>query len=180
MMKISKNLLQIVLVGGILVCFAFSFWTYLRTPKIAFVRSSVIIENYQGMKEAKTTFDQKSKEWTKNIDTLGARYTRLNNYLINNKGSLSKLEIKKLENEISQKASDYKSYTTEIDKIAKDENDKLTQGAFNQINSFIERYSKEHNIDIVIGTTLSGSVLYGADKIDITDKVLEGLNKSYR
>ncbi|HEY4787660.1 MAG TPA: OmpH family outer membrane protein, partial [Bacteroidales bacterium] len=89
-------------------------------------------------------------------------------------------EITRLEKELSKRGNDYKRYTDEIEKISKEENEKLTQGAFNQINSFIEKYSKENNIDIVIGVTLSGNVLYGADKMDITDKILEGLNKSYR
>lgn len=175
-----RNLLLLILLVTMFVCLVLTFLVYRNTPKIAFVRSAVIIENYLGMKEAKAAYDQKAKEWNKNIDTLQARYIQSDNFLKNNRNRLNRSEITRLEKELSKRGNDYKRYTDEIEKISKEENEKLTQGAFNQINSFIEKYSKENNIDIVIGVTLSGNVLYGADKMDITDKILEGLNKSCR
>jgi len=132
------------------------------------------------MKEAKTVFDEKVKAWNKNIDTLLLLYNQDVNYLKENKAKISQNTAKKLEDNIAKKGDDVKRYSSEVEKMAKEENEKLTQGALNQINSFVEKYAKEHHIDIVIGVTLSGNVLYGADKIDITKEILDGLNKSYK
>jgi outer membrane protein len=175
-----KQLPLIMLIACTLICLVFTLWNYFRTPKIAFVRSVYVVENYLGMKEARTVFDQKTKTWNKNIDTLLLLYNNEVKYLKENKAKLSQSATKKIEENIAKKEDDLKRYNAEVENMAKEENEKLTQGALNQINSFVERYAKDHNIDIVIGVTLSGNVLYGADKIDITKEILEGLNASYK
>jgi outer membrane protein len=175
-----KQPLITILIICIVICLGFTTWNYLRTPKIAFVRSAYVVENYAGMKEVKATYDQKIKAWQKNIDTLLFAYNNDVRYLQVNRLRLSKDASSRLEVNINKKGDDIKRYSAEVEKMAKEENDKLTQGALNQINSFVEQYAKGHHIDIVIGVTLSGNVLYGADKIDITQAILDGLNKSYK
>ena len=55
----------------------------------------------------------------------------------------------------------------------------LLQGALNQINEFVAQYAEANSYDVVLGTTAGGNVLYGAEYVDITDEVIEGLNASY-
>jgi outer membrane protein len=54
------------------------------------------------------------------------------------------------------------------------------QEVLNQVNSYVKEYAKKHNYDIVYGTTMDGNILYGKEQYDITDDVLEYLNKQYR
>jgi outer membrane protein len=55
----------------------------------------------------------------------------------------------------------------------------MTEGVLNQVNSFIEEYSKNKGYDLVIGTTTSGNLLYAREYMDITDEVLKALNENY-
>jgi len=57
---------------------------------------------------------------------------------------------------------------------------KLTEGVLNQINAFVEQYGKKHGFKIILGTNNSGTLLYADEATDITDDLLEALNKDYR
>ena len=50
----------------------------------------------------------------------------------------------------------------------------------NQIDAFIKIYAKENGFDLIVGTTSSGNVLYGADGIDVTEELLKALNEQYK
>lgn len=176
----KTKLLLIALLLLMVTCLGLNFWCYINTTKIAYVRSSEVIENYLGMKEARDLYGQKIKGWNKNSDSLTAGYNTAIEYLKDNKTKLNKFEIIRLQEDIAKKEVEIKSFNESIEKLAEEENENLTQGALNQINSYIEKYAEDHHIDIIIGVTLSGNVLYGADRIDITNDIIDGLNKSYK
>ena len=60
-----------------------------------------------------------------------------------------------------------------------EEEEKLLKGVLNQVNAFVEEYAAEEGFDLVLGTTLSGSILYGTTGIDITEQVLQAMNQQY-
>jgi outer membrane protein len=43
----------------------------------------------------------------------------------------------------------------------------------------VEEYGKENGYDLILGTTTSGNILYGTEKKDITEQVLNALNNAY-
>lgn len=177
---LRKNILIGILTVFVLCNAALSIWLFLRTPKIAYVRSTVLVQDYYGMKAARSLYDQKVAQWNANLDTLQSRYNRSFNYLNHNKNKLGASALQKAREEVVIRESEYNQYRTSIEEMAAGENEKLTQGALNQINSYIEQYAEKHKIDLIIGVTLSGNVLYGADNLDITEEVLKGLNESYK
>ena len=88
--------------------------------------------------------------------------------------------VKKEEIELMRLREELFSYKENVESISKEEEEKLSQGALNQINSYVEKYSKKHHIDLVIGVTSFSNVLYGNESIDITEDILDGLNKNYK
>lgn len=177
---LRKNILFGVLTAFVLCNAALSIWLFLRTPKIAYVRSTVLVQDYYGMKAARSLYDQKVAQWNANLDTLQSRYNRSVNYLTQNKNKLSASALQKAREEVVSRESEYNQYRNAIEEMAAGENEIITQGALNQINSYIEQYAEKHKIDLIIGVTLSGNVLYGTDNLDITEEVLKGLNESYK
>ena len=164
----------------ILVLIGIIVWVKKTTPKIAFVNSSIVVEKYLGLIEVRGIIDAKSKEWSANLDTLEIRYNKSLEKLNSAKGVLSNSQVARLEANVSNSLRNYQVYKEDVEKRLTEETEKMTQGALNQINAYIETYSKENDIDIVIGVTLSGNVLYGAERIDITKEILTGLNQSYK
>lgn len=151
-----------------------------RAPRIAYVRSSDVVEQFAGMKEAKLAYDEKVQGWVSVYDSLNSALEKELNEFERKEKSLSPAAKTDAQNKLEQKKNDLMRYMQNVDDKAKREEQKLIQGALNQINSFVEDYAKEKNFDMVFGTTTDGSILYGEKSMDITDEVIMELNKNFR
>ncbi len=170
--KIKDILFSLIL----LICLSVTLWQIITRPKIAYVRTAVIIEKFTGMKEAKERLDEKIKLWQSNTDTLQKHFdTSLIEYKTAQKPWT---EVNK--NILLRQKQDLEHYKASIEDKISTEQDKMFQGASGQINSFIEKYGKEKGFTIILGTTASGNLLYADQSTDITEEILKGLNESYR
>lgn len=139
-----------------------------KVQKIAFVRTGELISSYQGIKEARGVHFNLLNEKTAALDSLGEVYITLSSDKEINEYLLKDLQVKITE--IQSWLGENQEFTSSL----------LFQGALNQINSFVKSYAKSNNFDLVLGVTSDGNIMYGTDELDITDKVLMELNKSYR
>ncbi len=172
----GNSIFQSILVSILLILiFHFFFAT-----KVVYVRSEVLISGYTGTKESYALFENERKELESNIDTMKYEYQRQVENYTTAKEKLSNEQIKKSEAYLDNQRNNLIQYTDVINEKVKEKEKKLTQDLFNQINSFIEQYSKRKGYDIVIGTTNSGNLLYGVEGLDITDNLLVELNKNYK
>jgi outer membrane protein len=170
---VSTNVLVVIAIG-------ISLWTHLRTPKIAYVKTQKVLEQYIGIKEARNLYQDKLNVWQAKIDSLSSGLNTSINSYHQKYSSLSTKERMEYENSLNAQKESVLTQKANLEQKAREENDQLTQGALNQINSYIEEYGKNHDYDIVHGVTLSGNVLYADDRIDITDAVIKGLNNTYK
>lgn len=147
--------------------------------KIAYVRSTDLVYGYLGMQEAQRDYEQKTKMFQANVDTLQRDYQLSFSSYTTEAINLSKEEKAEREKVLMQQQESMMNYAQSLDKKMKAEDEKTTQGVLNQINSFVEEYGKQQGYEVILGTTLSGSLLYGNEAIDITKEVLESLNRNY-
>ncbi len=151
-----------------------------RQPRIACVRSQSLISGYTGTTEARQTFDSLAKTWQVELDTLKHDYqTAYEQYKIDRQG-LSEQDRKKRVEELSWLQNNVQHHLETLTQRSKSEEEKMAQGVMRQVNTMIEKYGRDNNYDVILGTTLSGSVLYAREAIDITDDLLKQLNNSYR
>jgi outer membrane protein len=132
------------------------------------------------MKDNHNKYEQQAQAWQVNIDALKAEYQSDLDIFISEQARLSKQEKESRQKMLNEKQQSLIGYAQSIDKKAQEEDKKMTEGVLNQINSFVSEYGKEKGYDVILGTTESGSLMYGNDAIDITKEVLESLNKSYK
>lgn len=174
-MKI-KDYIIIVLV---IISLSISIWNALEKPKIGFVRSLDLIEKYKGMEDGRLLYQKKHDSWQLNIDSLkNAVQLKINIY---QESSVSMSENEKTLNEqiIRGMQQTLYEYSKEVEEKAQIEDQRITQGVLNQINSYIEDYGKENGYTVIFGTTMDGTLLYGESMIDITEVILKELNKNY-
>ncbi len=151
-----------------------------QSPKIAYVRSAVVIESYAGMKEAKKSIENKIAGYQSQLDTLGRLYQKKYQQYESEKSNLSQKQQEQTELELQAFADRQMKYQQQMEEKATKERDRITQGALNQINAYVERYAERKGYDMVFGATLSGNILYGNKATDITNEIVEGLNSEYR
>ena len=47
------------------------------------------------------------------------------------------------------------------------------------LKSYVKDYGKENGYTYIFGDNDSGGMLYGSESLDITEEIIEGLNKKY-
>jgi outer membrane protein len=156
-----------------------SLWFYQATPSVAYVRSAVLIDEYHGMKEARTIYEKKATEWQTNIDSLTLALNRTTYSYNIEYTTLNAADRELRKQTIEHQQRTLATYREAIEEKAEQEEEKLMQGALNQINSFVAAYAKHHGYTLVLGTTQSGNILYADQATDITQAVLKELNQSY-
>ncbi len=131
------------------------------------------------MKEAQQRFDQRKEGLQSNIDSLRISYEKL---LSQYQSDLTKLSTKEKQtrlNLLQHQRKNIVSYSNNLNKVVKEEEEKMLQGVLNQVNSYAHQYAEDNGYKLVLGTTLSGSILYGEPAIDITKPLLEIMNEAY-
>jgi outer membrane protein len=48
------------------------------------------------------------------------------------------------------------------------------------VNGFIESFGEKNQYKLILGTTESGSILYGNKGDDLTDEITKNLNEQYK
>ncbi len=175
MMKLTSILSILSFLGliGLLI------FTVSSKKKLAFVKSDVLMSQYQGMVEARAAYKVKADSWQSRIDTLR---TDLDKGVKAYEAGLSGMNTKQrevAEGKLRKQNEDLMRYTDAISKQAEEEDQKMTQSVLNQVNSLLEVYGKENNYDIIFGANGNGNIIYGVDAVDITNEVLIELNRNY-
>jgi outer membrane protein len=154
-------------------------YRHLDKKEVVYVDSAKLLNQYQGMIDARNEYQIKATTWKANIDTLTVEVQdAIKNY---EKESI-KMSIK--EKELSQelirtKQKNLMDYQRAMNDKAQQEDNSMTTRVLEQVNSYLKKYGEQQGYNIVLATTEFGNVAYADESLDITDAVLEGLNQSY-
>lgn len=152
---------------------------YFNTPKIGYVRSVELFEKYEGMKDAKKKYEQKVGSIQSNYDTLAKDYQYSLNKLNLDFAKLNEREKNERTTLLKSQLANLQQYKQNLEEQIQKEDDILTEGIYNQMNAYIKEFGESHGFTMILGTTNNGNILYAKDYVDVTEKVLIGLNKKY-
>ena len=156
---------------------AIAVFSFVNSPKIGFVRSQVLISEFSGMKKANQKVEIESLRFTARLDTLKMEYQETLNLI-----SLHRSEGKPIDSllmEAQRRENNIQNYSIAAENALAEIENKYLEGAINQMNAYIETYGKKNNYEVILGSTLSGSILYGGEALDITEEVLDSMNSEY-
>lgn len=176
MRTVSKLLLSAVAI--VLAVAAFSSTAYSQGMKIGFIDDQKIKDNYKEWNRAQEQWQLEQKAWT---DEAQNKETELNEMMDEyDKQKLILSEEKKKEREaaIRAKQDALDAYTRQIFSpggTAEQKQMELIGPLLDRVNKAIENIALEENYDVVF--TLQSGLGYIKETYDITDKVLEELDK---
>jgi len=174
----NKNNIWILIVVALLTIGSVSY-NIISTPKLGFVRALDLVDNYVGMLEARAVYGEKRVSWEKEIDSLKAKLqTEINVY----KSVESKLsDTEKLQKEAVIKSMQGQLYERikKVEDQARLQDEQMTQAVLDKINDYMQQYGKANGFDLIVSTMSDGTVLYAKDALDVTDNILEELNREY-
>ena len=71
------------------------------------------------------------------------------------------------------------NYQKAIQQQSAQEDAAATEKVLTSVNTFLKEYGERKNYKIIMGAYSSGNIIYAQEGLDITDEVIDALNKNY-
>jgi len=165
---------------AVLACAALAGPARAQNVRIGFVDSQRIFNEYKSAQEAQDRFSREIQSWRTEADDRRRQVDELRNELKDQDPLLS--EAKKLEKESTlQKAvSDYDRFVQDFwgpnGKVQR-LNDEITREVIGKVRDAVELLANREGYDLVLDAA-DGNVIFGVKSLDLTQRVLDELNKS--
>lgn len=158
----------------------FSFFYLQSSSELVYVDVNKLIDGYQRTKVEKTKFEEKAKTLQANVDSLIGNWQDELKIYEKERSSMTSKELELKQELLGNKQQQISNYQQAIQKQIQEEDQKATQTVVNDINDFVKEFGKKNNYKIIFGAGGSGNIMYADDGADLTEEVLEGLNKEYQ
>lgn len=147
--------------------------------KIGYINSEEIFEKYEGTAEAQEKFNKEVAKWEQDATERQKEITALKEQLEKQSLLLSSERKKEMEDNLRNKLAEYQKFLTSKfgqKGEAIDKNTELTKPIIDKINVIIEKIAREERYDFIFDTR-SGGVVFAKKAYDLTERVLNLLNK---
>lgn len=173
----KNNFLSLVAIALVLIL---GIWM-LVTPQasIVYVDVNKLFSEYKGTKEAQKEFETKKNTTQANLDSLMGDWEKELKKYEKERSSMSKKEIDLQQELLTNKQQQINNYQQALQTQIQEEDNKMTQTVFNDLNAFIKEYGQENNYKIIMGANGSGNILHADPSVDITEDVIKELNERY-
>jgi outer membrane protein len=175
-----NKVLQAGLFAVIIIAIGFLLYKEYNRERIVYIDSAQLVNGYLGMKEARTSYQQKTVAWKSNIDTLMQEVQRSIQKHEKEMSGMTKKERELSEELIKTKQKQLRDYQRAIQEKAQQEDTEMTTLVLEEVNTFLKEYGERNNYRMIMAATEYGNLAYADEDLDITKEVLEQLNKRYR
>ena len=147
---------------------------------IVYVESAKLLDGYQGMKDARYSFEAKAKGWEKQNAALVSSFRTAVEAYQKSAPTLTADQRAAAEQKLQQQQQQGAVEQQKIQQQAQEAEGKLTQTVLESVNKKVEAYGKTHGYKLILISAPSGGVAYGEKSLDVTAAVLAYLNSEYR
>ena len=148
--------------------------------KTAFIDMGVLMKEYEGLKSFEKEVKDEQDKLRLEIESLIEPYQVKVDAYYQNVAKMSAKKRSETESALQQeqKAIDLQQdkYMKQLDKMRKEGLEAIN----NEIAEFVKGYAKSKGFQLVLGTSGTETVIYGEDKLDITQEVLSELNELFK
>jgi len=85
-----------------------------------------------------------------------------------------------MEQDLLQQQQDLMDLRDNLQANLLEEEQVMNRQILEYITSFLEEHKSEYNYQYILGKSFGGQVLYGDSTLDITQEVLDAINKKYQ
>ncbi len=148
--------------------------------RIVFVNTDTLLTHYEFYKDAQKEFENKG--YRLQVD-LGQKERALQGEVaaIQQRASaMTQAELQAADLTLKKKGAELQQYSQQKQAELGQEQAKKNEELYNNIREFITKINKENKFEFVLGySKLGGGILFADESVDVTQKILDGLNKEY-
>lgn len=148
---------------------------------IAYVNIDTLVSQYNLYKDLQAEYESKAK---KADDELSSKGRSLQNDVQDfqnkiDKGLVTRSEAATMQENLEKKQQDFLTHRDKVmSELAEEEQVMLNKIHYN-ITEYLKEFNKDYRFKVILSTSAGGPILNADPELDITNVVLEGLNKQY-
>jgi len=147
--------------------------------KIGYINSQQILDSYQGTKTALETFNRDVAGWNQDATTRKKELDDLGREVASQSPMLSDEKRREKEQDYQRKLTDYDQFVQSIwgpNGLVTKRNQEILQPVVSKIQTILAKIGSEEGYDLILDAA-DGHVLYADQALDLTQRVIDELNK---
>lgn len=151
-----------------------------KPSKIGFVNNAELINEYQEKKDLEAVFKTRIDNFNKRKDSMQQMFNLEYKQAQEKAAKASQKKQQELSMQIQQLGERLDQQINIEQKRISDDSKMQNDSLISTVKKFVEKYGKDNNYDFIIGQNdNTGSLYHGKEEHDLTQKILEALNKQY-
>jgi outer membrane protein len=150
--------------------------------KIAYVEVDSLMTQYNFAKDYSVTLERKSNNARNTLTQKGnALQAAVNNFQqkLNNNGFQSREQAASVQAAIQRQQNDLQTLQARLETELANETAKFNEALRDSLQNFLLAYNKDKKYDLILSKA-GDNILYAETKYDITQDIINGLNKRYK
>ena len=149
---------------------------------IAYINIDSVIIKFDMFLDRRNDLVSKQKNAETELNTKGTEYQRgAKDYQDKvNKGLITRATAAQIEQGLVQQQQELVSLRDKLQQNLVEEEQVMNRQVLEYITKFLEENRSEYNYQYILGKSFGSVVLYGDNSLDITQKVLDAINKKYK
>lgn len=148
--------------------------------QVAYVNADTVLQHFEFFVEKRKELEAKQQKLeAEYINRAQGLQTEVNNFQ-QSMSNLTMGQAKAQEEELMKKQQNLRVYQESLTQELMKLESKINQELYKRVTSFIEDYSKENDLELVVKYNQGSDILYASEGMEITWKVVDGLNKKYQ
>lgn len=154
----------------------------LASSGIVYVNVDSIIYNFDMFYDRRNELMDKQQKAESELNSKASQYERSARDFQEkvSKGLVTRATAAEMEQNLLQQQQDLVNLRDNLQADLLEEEQVMNRQILEYITSFLEENKSEYNYQYILGKSFGGQVLYGDTALDITSKVLAGINKKYK
>ena len=150
--------------------------------KIAFVEVDSLMTQYDFAKDYSVTLQKKSNNARNTLNQKGtALQAAVNNFQqkLNNNGFQSREQAASVQAALERQQRDLQELQARLENELANETAKFNEALRDSLQNFLKAYNKDKKFDLILSKA-GDNILFASKQYDITQEVINGLNKRYK
>lgn len=145
--------------------------------KTAYVDTTKLIQEFSEMKEVEAKFTARSESLKRELDSVARGFQADVQEYQENMATMSQAERQSAEQELMQKQQMLQQQQQMQSGQLRQESDVVIDSLVTKVKDFVRVYGEENDYTYIFGSNESANIMYAEEGLDITEEVLEELNK---
>lgn len=148
--------------------------------RTVYVQVDSLLTNYDFFKDTKKALENKHFQLENELNTKGRSLQNEIAFFQQKAQTMTPDQARSTEAQLGKKQQDLINYRDQALAGLQQEEAGKNEELYKQIRAYIEKYNKDNKYEYVLGYSLGGGILFADKSLDVTQKVIEGLNKEYK